>query len=316
MKSILNYLKEYWQEQNIFHLLFVAIFLTIAIHLNYKYDIENGVIDIHYQTFKHFYLYFILYSCGFIPIYLSYAYNKSGREMLSQPGLWLRIFVGLLAFCTYCYIYQYKTWIQDHVTDYRVSAILKICADQFVQATVLFILIVAFWFWKDRKNQRLYGLKIDREHLNVYLLMLAAMVPLIVAASFTKDFQEYYPTARRVLKYCEEGMPKGWYVTLYEFCYGLEFFHIEFFFRGFLILAFVRFAGSRAILPAAVFYCFIHFGKPMGECISSFLGGMILGILSYRSESIIAGVFIHMGIALLMELVAGIWLWHLTSAVL
>ena len=315
MQSILKYFKEYWQEQNIFHLLFVAIFLIIAINLNYKYDIENGLIDIHYQSFKHFYLYLALYSCGFIPIYLSYAFDKSGRKMLLQPGLWLRIFVGLLAFCTYCYIYQYKPWIEAHVFEYKVASILKICADQFVQATIMFMILFAFWYWKDRKNQILYGLKIDREHLKVYALMLAAMVPIIIAASFTKDFQEYYPTARRVLRHCEDGMPTAWYVTLYEICYGLEFFHIEFFFRGFLILAFVRFAGSRAILPAAMFYCFIHFGKPMGECISSFFGGVILGVLSYRSGSIFAGVLIHMGIALLMELVAGIWLWHLTSAV-
>lgn len=309
MKTIWKYLKDYWQEQNVIHLFFVGIFLAIAIHLNYKYDIENGVIDRHYQTFRHFYLYFILYAAGFIPVYLSYAYDKSGRKMLSQPGLWGRIIIALLIFCTYCYFYQYRQWVEKWFDDYNTLQIMKICADQLFQSTLMFILIVIFWWWRDRKEQPLYGFKLHGSHTKIYALMLLAMVPITIAASFTQDFQTYYPTVRRIINLCTDTMPAGWYIALYEFCYGQEFFHIEFFFRGFLILAFVKYAGSRAILPAAVFYCFIHFGKPAGECISSFFGGLVLGILSYRSQSIVAGIFIHLGIALLMELVAGFWLW-------
>lgn len=316
MREIWQYFKDYWKEQNLVHLLFVCIFLAVCIHLNYKYDIENTVIDQHYRSFKHYYLYFILYSVGFITIYLSYAYDKAGRDMLKKPGLWGRMFVAIGIFCAYCYFYQYRSWIEDNIRDYNIRQIIKTCADQMFQASLMFLLVVIFWWWRDSKDQRLYGLKIKGTHFKIYGLMLLAMVPLIIAASFTEDFQTYYPTARRILNYCTDAMPKGLYVALYEFCYGQEFFHIEFFFRGFLILAFVKYAGSRAILPAAVFYCFIHFGKPAGECISSFFGGLILGILCYRSQSIVAGVFIHLGIAWLMELVAGFWLWKSLAVVI
>ena len=78
----------------------------------------------------------------------------------------------------------------------------------------------------------------------------------------------------------------GWYRLLYELSYGIDFVGIELFFRGFLVLAFVKWVGKDAILPMALFYCTIHFGKPMGECISSFFGGLI----------------VHLGIAWLMEL--------------
>jgi hypothetical protein len=46
----------------------------------------------------------------------------------------------------------------------------------------------------------------------------------------------------------------------------------------------------------------------MGECVSSFFGGLVLGILSYRTGSIAAGVLVHVGIAWLMEAVAAFWL--------
>jgi len=309
MKLILGYFKDFWNEQNPLHLLFVGVFLTASIYFNYLYDIENGVIDAHYHTIQHFYYYFLLYSVSFVPIYLSYAFDKVGRAMLSQSGLWLRMFFALAVFSFYCYFYQYRHWIDLWISDAELQQVIKICANQIVPATIMFLVVVIFWWILDRKNQAMYGFKLKGSHFKIYFVLLMAMVPLIVAASFTSDFQTYYPTARRMLNYDVEGIPTSWVVALYELCYGLEFFHIEFFFRGFLIFGFVKYAGSRAILPAAVFYCFIHFGKPAVECISSFFGGIALGVLSYRSQSIVAGVIIHLGIAWLMELVAGIWLW-------
>lgn len=308
MKSILKYFKDYWEEQNIFHLLFIGIFLAVCIHFNYKYDIENSVIDIHAKTFKLYYLYFLLYSVGFILPYLTYIYDKAGRKMLSDWRLWGRMLFALATFCAYCYFFQYRRLIENNIDDYDTRQILKICADNLFQALLMFLMVFVFWWFRDRKEQRLYGLKLHPEHNKTYGLMFLAMIPLVVGASFTEGFQSYYPTVKKILHYCQNSPFKYAWVALYEFCYGQEFLHIEFFFRGFLILAFVKYAGSRAILPAAVFYCFIHFGKPAGECISSFFGGLILGVLSYRSQSIAAGIWIHLGIALLMELVASFWL--------
>ena len=83
---------------------------------------------------------------------------------------------------------------------------------------------------------------------------------------------------------------------------SLTFCLLIFFFRGFLVLAFMKWVGEDAILPMAVFYCTIHFGKPIGECISSFFGGLLLGIITFNTRSIIGGLIVHLGIAWLMEL--------------
>ncbi len=95
------------------------------------------------------------------------------------------------------------------------------------------------------------------------------------------------------------------YKLLYELSYGIDFLTIEVFFRGFLILAFARYAGKEAILPMAAFYCCIHFGKPLCECITSYFGGIDIRCGGVdHTRSIWGGLIVHLGIAWLMELVA------------
>ncbi len=132
--------------------------------------------------------------------------------------------------------------------------------------------------------------------------MLLIMVPLIALAASQPDFQAMYPKLKTIESLNQaEGM-QWWHKLLFELSYGSDFFTIELFFRGFLILAFVKWAGKDAILPMACFYCAIHFGKPVGECISSYFGGLLLGIVIYNTRSIWGGLLVHLGIAWLMEI--------------
>jgi hypothetical protein len=127
------------------------------------------------------------------------------------------------------------------------------------------------------------------------------MLPLIAIASTQPDFLEVYPKLNNVFFFGTASEQIA-YKFLFELCYGSDFFTIELFFRGFLVLAFVKWAGTNAILPMAVFYCTIHFGKPLGECISSYFGGILLGVITYHTKSIYGGLMVHLGIAWLMEL--------------
>jgi hypothetical protein len=82
---------------------------------------------------------------------------------------------------------------------------------------------------------------------------------------------------------------------------ALIFLRSSFFSEAFLVLAFAKWAGNKASLPMALFYCTIHFGKPLGECISSYFGGLILGAVTLHTGSIWGGLIVHLGIAWLME---------------
>lgn len=130
--------------------------------------------------------------------------------------------------------------------------------------------------------------------------MLLLMVPLIAMASTQPDFLGTYPKLKNIL-FLQQADPL-FYKLLFELSYGSDFFTIELFFRGFLVLAFAKWVGKDAILPMALFYCTIHFGKPMGECISSFFGGILLGLVTFHTKSIWGGLMVHVGIAWLMEI--------------
>ena len=141
-----------------------------------------------------------------------------------------------------------------------------------------------------------------------YFGLLLALVPLIVLASTRHDFLAVYPKVR-TLAFMDGYVHPAWpWKLVYEISYGLDFLGIELFFRGLLIIALLRYAGTDAILPMAAFYCTIHFGKPMAECITAFFGGLVLGVLAARTRTIYGGLIVHLGMAWLMEL--GGWLGH------
>jgi len=60
--------------------------------------------------------------------------------------------------------------------------------------------------------------------------------------------------------------------------------------------------GRKAILPMVAMYVCVHFGKPLGETISSVFGGFMLGALAYQTRHIWGGVIVHILVALSMEI--------------
>jgi membrane protease YdiL (CAAX protease family) len=167
---------------------------------------------------------------------------------------------------------------------------------------VLVIGFILFLCWRllDRE-QSFYGLTAKGVRWKPYWLMLLIMLPLVAISSTQPDFLEVYPKLRAIEGAFYDERITGWHKLLFELSYGSDFITIELFFRGFLILAFIKWAGKDAILPMACFYCTIHFGKPLAECISSYFGGIILGIVVYNTRSILGGLLVHLGIAWMME---------------
>jgi len=147
-----------------------------------------------------------------------------------------------------------------------------------------------------------YGLTTKNFQARPYFGVLLLLVPLIALASTRPDFLHTYPKVQRIAFLCDVARPLWPWQLLYELSYGLDFLNIELFFRGFLVIGLARYAGANAILPMAAFYCTIHFGKPLGECISSFFGGLMLGVIALRTRSIVGGLIVHLGLAWMMEI--------------
>ncbi len=149
-----------------------------------------------------------------------------------------------------------------------------------------------------------YGLKLNGAKVLPYLWLILFMIPLIYLASLRPDFLETYPTYTYNFEDKLLGVDQWITAGTYELCYGFDFISVELFFRGFMVIALSRFVGKEAILPMIVVYCFLHFGKPAGEAISSIFGGYILGILAYKSRNIYGGLIAHLGVAWGMEYLA------------
>jgi hypothetical protein len=178
-------------------------------------------------------------------------------------------------------------------------------------AKLLLLLALIYGCWKARLLRggdawEAAGLTRRGFTVRPYFFLLLCLVPLIALASTQPDFLRVYPKVKNIAFLSGYAHPIWPWKLLYELTYGLDFLSIELFFRGFLVIGLVRYAGTSAILPMAAFYCTIHFGKPLGECISSFFGGLILGVLAARTRSILGGLMVHLGLAWMMEI--GGWL--------
>ena len=165
------------------------------------------------------------------------------------------------------------------------------------------VTLILFVIWKlHDPHKPFYGTGTMNFKPQPYLIMLLIMLPLIALASIQPDFLLTYPKLKHIPFLTQHSHFSTLYKLLFEISYGTDFFTIELFFRGFLIVAFSRWFGINCILPMACFYCTIHFGKPLAECISSFFGGMILGVITYNTRTIWGGLMVHLGIAWMMEL--------------
>jgi uncharacterized protein len=131
-------------------------------------------------------------------------------------------------------------------------------------------------------------------HIGLYLVLYAAVLPLVLYMASTKDFQRIYPFYKRAN--CSTFDFVAW-----EVLYALQFLSLEFFFRGFMLYAGRRVLGVHAVWVMIVPYCMIHYGKTFAETMGAIVAGLVLGTIAMRTRSIWGGVFVHIAVAVTMD---------------
>jgi hypothetical protein len=293
MKELFHYIRQYFLELDKRVFAACTVFIALLIFLNYTFYIEAWIRD-RPGFPARLMLQYLVYLLAFLLPYIFYRLYGSKQPWQDRRFLALVFLAPLVFAVKHCFVFPFSggpQWEQywKHVVYWPFL--------------VLLTAIVLYFIWRRTRlpGENFYGLQFRHLNLRPYLLMLALMIPLVAAASTQPDFLAMYPKMKLITEIYDEEWIGPLHKLLFEVSYGSDFITIELFFRGFLVLGFVKWVGKEAILPMACFYCSIHFGKPVGECISSYFGGILLGIVSYHTRSIIGGLIVHLGIAWMME---------------
>ena len=273
---------------------FIFCFVMLSVWANDYWQIEYRLYQLPF--FSSFLGFFIMY---LIHVYVGYYliitdHQGPEKTTLRMHVLWF-LACGIFAFRAA--FSQHADWIETMSNGANVVLNVRKYHNVF-RALYCVVPVYVIWRCNEKEQSNVYGLTIQSMDSKLYGLLLLGMIPLIWMASMNEAFINYYP---RALKIIDAG--GNWFdVVLYELFYGLDFVSIELFFRGFMVIGFVRYLGIKAILPMALMYMSIHYGKPLGEAVSSFFGGSLLGVLCFYSRSIVGGIIVHIGIAWGMEL--------------
>lgn len=278
----------------------ITLLLITSIGINYSIDLENGIIDKHTGKWIRAVYYFILYATGYYGTCLLVSRFNRNSSFWGTRNFWLLSLFGLLVLSIdrgFPYLHEIASLFSQQYEGY--SWVFRTTN----HATGFFIILLPLlFFYKafDKTPSAHYGLT-HTGNLKPYLYLLMVVAPVILIASFHPSFSSFYPI------YKSNNVAELWQwpdylpAFIFEFLYGLDFLNVELLFRGFFVIGMAQVLGKDAIIPMVTIYCYLHFGKPMGETISSIFGGYILGTIALYTRSVWGGVFVHVGVAWLME---------------
>ena len=301
MKKIWKFLIAHVKEDfNAVQYSFVFFLLATVLTLNYTYNLDDVIVKSRTGISK-FTAYFLFYS---IPYYLTLipVYYIGKNKFFRKRIFWIKSLTGLGLLSldsSVPYLREGVMLVFDPGVQLWAYKVIVNLVSIFTIAIPLWIVYNKY----DKANDHYYGLYPKRFDTRPYIQMLMIMLPILIAASFLPSFLRQYPMYRTSEAHMLLGVPEWLTILIYEFAYGLDFITVELLFRGFLVIGMAQIIGRHAVLSMAVIYCFLHTGKPLGEAMSSVLGGYVLGVIAYETKGIWGGVIVHVGIAWMMEII-------------
>ena len=172
----------------------------------------------------------------------------------------------------------------------------------FVSVTFYFVIPALFVRFVQKRKLDEIGLALSTENgfFKLLVVCIVIMLPLVYLMSLTGSFSSKYPFLQ-----VYNGDPYlSSTLLIWDLVYFLQFFGLEFFFRGFLVHSLKPSLGVYSIFVMMVPYCMIHFQKPMPETFAAIFAGIFLGWLSYKNGNIWLGLVLHCAVAFTMDILA------------
>ena len=303
MRSIWKYLSGHVrQDFNWLQYGLITIFLASCIYFNYLVDFEDSFLDVQKGIWK-FFCRLIFFSVAYYTTLIITCSLKNNLEVFRQRPFWIKSCLALSLLSLDTSVPFLQGWVNFMLSPQVSYWGFKVAINLISIITILLPLWIFSRFF-EKKETHLYGLTYRHFDARPYFQMIAIMVPILIAASFHGSFLKTYPLYKSSTVHSFLEIPEWIPVVGYEAAYGFDFITVELLFRGFMVIGMIELLGRNSILPMAATYCFLHFGKPPGEAISSAIGGYILGVIAYETKSIWGGIIVHLGIAWGMELIA------------
>ncbi len=304
MKKILSLLKDHIRQDFQFtYYLIISLFLCFSLIINYSINLENTWIDRYTGKLIRIVLYFLLYGTGYYVSCLLVSIFKKEKGFWQSHKFWIFSLFGLFILSLDRGFPYQQSLVSSFNLSYSVYTWVYKMTSQILSFILIFIPLLLFYLRQDKIDSRFYGLT-TRSNVKPYFYLLLVVTPIIILSSFHESFTNYYPVYKTNQVAEILHWPEFVLAILFELFYGIDFLNVELLFRGFFVLGMAQILGKHAIIPMLSIYCFLHFGKPIGEAISSIFGGYILGIIALYTRSIWGGVLIHIGVAWIMEAAA------------
>ncbi len=172
----------------------------------------------------------------------------------------------------------------------------------FVSISFYFVVPALFVKFVQKRDLSEIGLafSIEKGFVKLLSVCIAIMLPIVYLMSLTASFAAKYP----FLKVYNGAAYLSSTLIIWELAYFLQFFGLEFFFRGFLVHSLKPSLGIYSIFVMTVPYTMIHFQKPMPEAFAAIIAGIFLGWISYKNGSIWLGLALHCAVAFSMDILA------------
>jgi uncharacterized protein len=161
---------------------------------------------------------------------------------------------------------------------------------------ILCIIIIKFILKEDFKN---YGLQFGDYKTGLVLsaIFLLVMVPAIWFFSATPDFSKKYPHLLSTRNSWGEFF-------IYESGMMLYMISWEFIWRGFMLFGLKEKFGYYSVMIQMIPFVILHNGKPAAETFGAIAGGLALGVLALRTNSILYCIITHVGIMFTIDLIS------------
>ena len=287
-----------------FHLwayLYTFLFISVCVFLNYTEGFYKSVIRTSYFEGDSTWVFPVFYACMYFVVALPTFFLRKEYKSLTDWRFYLKSIFLISIYGFSIGFYSYKQWQFPSLFDEEIMLTQKIIS-QLKSLFFYFTPLILLKLFVDKKVEGLYGLSRNSQHIKGYFSMFLMLLPFLLFMSFSSDFQQAYPQFKPWFYDGAFGMETWQYTTIFELTFALDFVMTELLFRGALVIGMVSILGRKAILPMVAMYVAIHFGKPLGETISSMFGGFMLGALAYQTRHIWGGVIVHIMIALSMEI--------------